>query len=98
MDVLCGCQRVGEGSPEETEDLRGFALAIALPATDFLLVAGQGCWFERVLPQGILDALSAWAADSLVDRECLPQVGVRLAQVAVLDVSVADSFQGARFL
>ena len=57
-------------------------------------------WGERepVPAQGFLDALGAGASDALVDRECLPQVGGGFAGVAVLEVAVADSFQGACFL
>ena len=40
---------------------------------------------------------AAGAPDSLVDRECLLQVRSGLAEVAVLQVAVADSFQGAYF-
>src|SRR5438094_731042 len=38
------------------------------------------------------------ASDSLVDRECVPQVGAGVAGVAFLEVAVADSFQCTRFL
>ena len=34
----------------------------------------------------------------LVDRERLPQAGAALARIAVLEVTAADSFQGARLL
>jgi len=45
-----------------------------------------------------LDALCAGAIDALVDRECQPQVGGSFAQVAVLDVGLGDSVQGACLL
>ena len=45
--------------------------------------------------EGFLDALGARGADALVDGECLLQVGGGLAEVLVLQVAVAESFQGA---
>ena len=51
-----------------------------------------------MLPEGFLNAPGAWGSDALVDRERLPQVGGAFAGVAVLEVAVADSFQGACFL
>ena len=48
--------------------------------------------------QGFLNFSSARASDALVDRECAPQVRGGLAGVAVLEVAVADSLQGACFL
>lgn len=45
--------------------------------------------------EGFLDALGGGGADALVDRECLPQVFRGLAGVAVLELAVADSLQGA---
>lgn len=53
---------------------------------------------EPVLPQGLADALVAWASDALVDRQCPPQGRGGLAGVGVVEVAVADSFQGACFL
>jgi hypothetical protein len=47
--------------------------------------------------EGFLDALGGGGANALVDRECLPQVPRGLAGVAVAEVAVADSFQGAGF-
>jgi hypothetical protein len=67
-------------------------------AGDRLMVAGWGRCFGSVLPQGFLGALGAGASDAMVNRECLPQVCVSLAQVAVSHVGLADSFQSARFL
>jgi hypothetical protein len=51
-----------------------------------------------VLAQGFLDAPGAGSADALVDRECLAQVRGSFTGVAVLEVGLADSFQGAGFL
>jgi hypothetical protein len=51
-----------------------------------------------VLAQGVLDAQDCGGADALVDRECLAQVRLAVTAVAVLEVGLADSFQGARFL
>jgi len=48
--------------------------------------------------EGFLDAPRAGGSDALVDRECLPQVLHGSAGIAVVEVAVADSFQGARFL
>jgi hypothetical protein len=39
--------------------------------TWLLLVAGLGCWFERMLPEGFLNAPGAGGSDALVDRQCL---------------------------
>ena len=60
-----------------------------------------GLWggeFQLVVLEGFPDAPGGGGADALVDRECLPQVRGGLAGVAVLEVAVADSFQGACFL
>ena len=46
----------------------------------------------------LLDAPRGGGADALVDRECLLQVRAGLAGVAVVQVAVAESFQGACFL
>jgi hypothetical protein len=51
-----------------------------------------------MVTESLLDALGGGGADALVDRQCLPQVGRSLAGVAVLQVTVAESFQGACFL
>ena len=51
-----------------------------------------------MLAQGVLDALGGWSADAMIDGECLPHVGGSLAGVAVMEVAVADSVQGACFL
>jgi len=56
---------------------------------------GGGC--QPVVLDGLLDAPRGGGADALVDRECLLQVGGGLAGVAVLQVAVAESFQGACF-
>ena len=47
---------------------------------------------------GLLDAPLGRGADALVDRECLPQGSGGLAGVALLQMAVAESFQGACFL
>ena len=47
---------------------------------------------------GFLDAPGRRGADVMVDRECLLQVRGGLAGVDVLQVAVAESFQGACFL
>src|SRR5690348_13862072 len=49
--------------------------------------------------EGVLDALGVRDADALVDGKRLPQVrGGLVAVVAVVEVAVADIFQGTRFL
>src|SRR6516165_3516606 len=48
--------------------------------------------------EGLLDVLGVRDADALVDGKRLPQVRSGLALVAVVEVAVADTFQGARFL
>src|SRR5437773_832071 len=53
---------------------------------------------EPMLAQGLLEGVSARASDALVDREGLPQVGGGLTGVAVSQVAMADSLQGACFL
>src|SRR5215475_14483128 len=57
---------------------------------------GGGC--EPVLVEGFLDAPRGGGSDALVDRECLLQVGGGLAGIAVVEVAVADAFQGPCFL
>jgi len=57
---------------------------------------GGGC--QPVVLEGLLDAPGRRGADALVDRECLLQRRGGLAGVALLEVAVADSFQGACFL
>jgi len=56
----------------------------------------DGCQF--VMIEGFLNTLGGGGADALVDRQCLPQVRGGLGGVAVVDVGVADSFEGASFL
>jgi hypothetical protein len=56
------------------------------------------CSGQSVTVECFLDAQGIRDADALVDRECLPEVCGASAGVAVLEVAVADSFQGARFL
>jgi len=51
-----------------------------------------------VVLDGLLDALRGGGADALVDRQCLLQVRVGLAGVTILQVALAESFQGACFL
>ena len=51
-----------------------------------------------MLAQGFLDAPGGGASDALVDRERIPQEGGGLGEVAVAEVAVADSFQGACLL
>jgi hypothetical protein len=50
-----------------------------------------------MLLDSIPSALGARGADVLVDRQCLRQVRGGLAGVAVLEVGLAESFQGACF-
>jgi len=59
---------------------------------------GLRCSGQSVTVEGFLDAPGIWSTDALVDRERLPEVWDAFAGVAVLEVAVADSFQGARFL
>jgi hypothetical protein len=49
------------------------------------------------LAQGFLDALGGGTAGALVDRQYLPQVRGGFAGVAVVQVAVAQSFQGGCF-
>ena len=61
----------------------------------------MGLWggeFQLVVLEGLPHSPGGGRADALVDRECLLQVRGGLAGVAVLEVAVADSFQGACFL
>jgi hypothetical protein len=48
--------------------------------------------------EGFLDAPGGGGAHVLVDRQCLPQVRGSLFGVAVLQVALAESSQGACFL
>ena len=48
--------------------------------------------------ENFLDAPGAGGSDALVDAEGVPQVGGGLAGVALYEVGVADSFQGACLL
>ena len=48
--------------------------------------------------ESFLDAPRGGGADALVDRQRLPQVRGGLAGVAVLQVALAESCQGVRFL
>ena len=48
--------------------------------------------------EGLLDALGGGGADALVDCEGLPQVRFAVTAVAVVEVGLADSFEGACFL
>src|SRR5262249_41967521 len=57
---------------------------------------GGGC--QPVVLESLLDAPGGGGADALVDRLCLLQGRGGLAGVALLEVAVADSFQGACFL
>ena len=57
---------------------------------------GGGC--QPVVLEGLLDAPGGRGADALVDRLCLLQGRGGLARVGLLEVAVADSFQGACFL
>jgi hypothetical protein len=56
---------------------------------------GSGCPFRRDDRRGFLDALSVRGSDALVDGQCLLQAGGRCAGVAVVEVAVVGSFQGA---
>jgi hypothetical protein len=51
-----------------------------------------------VVLKGFLDPLCGGGADALIDPKCLPQVRGGLAGVAVVQVGLAESFQGACFL
>ena len=42
--------------------------------------------------------MGAGRSDALVDPQCLAQVAQALARVAILEVAVADAFEGACFL
>ena len=68
----------------------------AFTGSRWLGLGGGGC--QLVVSEGFLDALGAGGADALVDRQGLPQVRGGVAGVAVLQVAVAESFQGACFL
>jgi hypothetical protein len=46
----------------------------------------------------LLDSPRSWGADALVDRQCLPQVHGGLAGAGILQVALAESFQGACLL
>jgi len=48
--------------------------------------------------EGFLDALGGRGSDALVDRECLPQACDGFLGIAVVEVAVANSFQGACLL
>jgi hypothetical protein len=56
----------------------------------------DGC--QLVAFEGFSDALGGGGSDALVDRECLPQVFRGPAGYAVVEVALADSFQGACFV
>ncbi len=53
---------------------------------------------ELVAAEGFLDLPGTGSSDVLIDRQCLPQVRGGLAVGAVVEVAVADAFQGAGFL
>src|SRR5215472_17467859 len=57
---------------------------------------GRRCQF--VFLDCPLDPLCGGDADALVDRVCLRQVRCGLAGVAILQVAMAESFQGTRFV
>ena len=59
----------------------------------WLGLRGGGC--QPVALEGFLDAPGGRGADVLVDGECLLQVRGSLAGVAVLQVALTKSFQGA---
>ena len=50
------------------------------------------------LEEGFLDAPGGGGCDALVDGQGLPQEGGGFGAVAVVEVAVAGSFQGACFL
>ena len=54
--------------------------------------------YQLVVLDGFLDSLCGGSADALVDGECLPQLCGGLAGVAVVQVGLAETFQGACFL
>jgi hypothetical protein len=51
-----------------------------------------------VVLEGLLDAPGGRGTDALVDHQCVPQMRGGLPGFAVLEVAVAESFQGAGFL
>ena len=51
-----------------------------------------------MLVEGFLDAPRGGGSGALVDRECLPQVLSGFGEIAVVEVAVADSFEGAGLL
>jgi hypothetical protein len=59
---------------------------------------GLGGGGQLVVLEGLLDSPGGGGADALVDRQCLRQVCGGLAGVAVVEVGLAESFQGACFL
>jgi hypothetical protein len=59
------------------------------------LVGGGG---QLVVLEGLLDAPGGGGADALVDCEGLPQVRFAVSAVPVVEVGLADSFEGACFL
>ena len=74
----------------------GCVWSMVLAAGSRWLGIGGGGW-QLVPVEGFLDALGGGGADALVDRQCLPQVLRGLAGVAVVEVAVAESLQGASF-
>ena len=48
--------------------------------------------------EGFLDAPRGGGSGALVDRECLPQACDGFLGIAVVEVAVANSFQGACLL
>src|SRR5215468_9213125 len=82
------CRASGWTRPLTAARLMAFAVGSRWP----------GLWGGRcqlVVVEGLLDAPRGQSADALVDRKRLPQVGGGFGGVAVLQVAVADSFQGA---
>jgi hypothetical protein len=71
MVVLFECQQVDEHCRWEAEDLRDSVWQARGPVTYLLLLAGWRCWFERMLPEGFLNAPGAGGSDALVDRQRL---------------------------
>jgi hypothetical protein len=51
-----------------------------------------------VVAEGFLEALGRGYPDALVNGECLPQRRSACTKFAVLEVALADSFQGPCFL
>jgi len=56
-----------------------------------------GAFRQAWVAEGFLDATGSGGADALVDRVCLVQQPQAFVVAAVLEVGLAESFQGAGF-